>query len=166
MTRRERIELLLKHYQAVCEGLPGIEEPDDSDVLALMCEEWNHASYQQLERLLKVMHERWPRHRQAIRVRFERYEERRVAYCRVCGKTAPAGLIGEPHVRGTVAGKKLYCRVGTKLVDMILRIERVEYGDPLLVVEAVEWLDRHWRGEADVPEAILRFEHERLATAA
>lgn len=166
MTRRERIELLLKHYQAVLEGIPGIAEPDDDDLLALMCEEWNHPSYQQLERLLYVMHQRWPRHRQALRVRYERYEERRVAFCTVCGRTEHAEFIGRTHVRGAVAGAKLRCKLGAQTPDMVERIVRIEGGDPLLVIEAVEWLERHWRGDAIVPATILRYEHDRLAVAA
>lgn len=166
MTRRDRIELLLKHYRAVVEGIPGIEEPDDDGLLALMCEEWNHPSYQQLERLLNVMHERWPRHRQALRVRFERYDERRVAMCLVCGRTEHAAHIGKAHVRGSVAGAKLRCKLGARTPDMVERIVRVESGDELLVIEGLEWLDRHWLGEADLPTTIIRFEHERLSVAA
>ena len=149
MTRRDRITLLLEHYQAVMEGLPGIEEPDDSDVLALMCEEWNHPSYQQLERLLRVMHERWPVLRVALRMRYERYSERRVAWCPKCGVTEPAARIGSAH--------KNPCRDRRNhLVDMSVRIVR---SSPQVrhETEAVDWLDRHWRGDAAVPDAILRY---------
>ena len=168
MTDRDRIVVLLDHYQAVCEGIPtgGIGDDDDG-VLALMCREWNHPSYQRLERLLVVMHERWPRMRAAVRERFERYSERRVAYCVVCHATEPASSIGEPHLRTRVAGAKLLCRIGAKAPDMVPRIVR-SHGlfEGQLVEDAVDWLERTWGQPVELPVTLIGFGRDHVSRAA
>jgi hypothetical protein len=168
MTNRDRIVTLLEHYQAVCEGIPNGNEPGDDDgVLALMCVEWNHDSYQRLERLLAIMQQRWPKMRQALRERYERYSERRVAYCPVCKQIDDARFIGEPHLRGTVAGAKLLCRTGAKAPDMIPRIHRVEsrrFG--YLLADAIDWLERSWGGDVELPATLIGYGRDHVVRAA
>lgn len=173
MTPRDRIATLLHHYRDVCDGIPNLRtggcgdgcalDPkdrwlcsrygcDDERVLALMCEEWNHPSYQQLERLLVVMQERWPRIRQAVRSRYERYSERRVAWCPRCGVTNPAQRIGDAH--------KNPCRDRRgNTVEMREKIVRVLPVDdrPELIADALDWLERHWTGEVDLPDSIIAY---------
>ena len=144
MTPRDRIAILLHHYRDVCEGIGGIQ-PRGDDVLALMCEEWNHESYQQLERLLRVMHERWPLLRQALRVRYERYSEHRIAWCVKCG-AHPAGHEGRIHSHPPA-----------RSITLVPKVVRVYSQDdrPTVVDDAIAWLERHWRGEVDLPKAII-----------
>lgn len=157
MTSRERITVLLHHYRDVCEGIPEAG-PRPDEVLALMGREWNHPSYQRLERLLVVMHERWPRHRQALRARYERYSERRVAFCVVCEAVEPSSEIGRPHLKTRVAGAKQLCRIGAKAPDMLPRVVRTPSGgDAKLVEEAIEWLERSWGGEVELPTALVGY---------
>ena len=174
MTRRDRILVLLEHYRDVLEGI-GDSEPgcsgdcslDDKDrwlcehygcaderVLALMCRAYNHSSYRQLERLLRLMWERWPRSYVQIQARFVRYSERRVAWCRKCGKTLPAHKIGTVHGR---------CRIKGRLVTLEPRVERVPAVgvDPARVTDAVDWLEQHWQGVAEIPPDVAQIERER-----
>ena len=146
MTPRDRIAVLLHHYRDVCEGIAGIE-PRGDDVLALMCEEWNHASYQQLERLLVVMHERWARMRQALRTHYERYSEHRIAWCRKCG-AHPANHEGRIHLHPP--GRSI--TLTPKVVRVFPRDDK-----PTIVDDSLDWLERHWRGEVDLPSAIIQY---------
>lgn len=168
MTNRDRIVTLLEHYQAVCEGIQTGTEPDaDDDLIALMCLEWNHPSYQRLEKLLAIMHQRWPKMRQSLRERYERYAERRVAYCSVCKTIEPASMIGEPHLRATVAGAKLLCRIGAKAPDMLPRIHRVEsHVFAYLLSDSIDWLERNWGGEVELPVALIGFGRDHVVRAA
>src|SRR3972149_4076254 len=136
LTRRDQIAVLLHHYRVVCEGIPGIEEPDDEDMLALMCEEWNHPSYQQLERLLRVMGERWPELRGTLRQRYERYSERQAAWCRRCGEH-PVSHVGRYHAHPP-----------GRSVPRCPRIVRWDVADPSRISQALEWLRRNRRRNA------------------
>ena len=146
MTPRDRIAVLLHHYRDVCEGIAGIE-PAGDDVLALMCEEWNHSSYQQLERLLVVMHDRWPRMRQAVRTHYERYSEHRIAWCRRCG-AHPVANEGRIHLHPP-----------GRSVTLVAKVVRVyPSNDNLLAIQdALDWLENHWAGEVDLPKAVMDY---------
>ena len=130
----------------MCEGIAGTE-PRGDDVLALMCEEWNHASYQQLERLLTLMHQRWPWMRQAVRARFERYSEHRIAWCAKCG-AHPSAKEGSIHLHPP-----------GRSVTLTAKVVRVlpQDDDPARIGDALDWLERHWKGEVDLPEAIMAY---------
>jgi hypothetical protein len=158
MTPRDRIAILLHHYRDVCEGIRS-NKPRGDELIIGMCEEWNHPAYQQLERLLVEMHQFEPRLRQALRQRFERYSERRVAWCKACNAKEPAFEIGAIHVRELVAGKKLFCRQAGKTVTLQPRIVRVfpTDDDPAAIGDAIDWLERHWTGIVDLPDAVIAY---------
>jgi hypothetical protein len=157
---RDYIAILLHHYRDVCEGLYANPRGEDGVGRFLMCETWNHPAYQELERLLTMMHERWPRLRQAVRVRYERYSEHRVAWCKRCGEH-PASAI-----------KSIHSHPPGRSVTLRPRMVRV-FGaddDPLAVADAEEWLQRHWRERYDrrfhetslvIPKTIAEIEAER-----
>ena len=168
MTRRDRITLLLEYLVDVEHGLPERDPVPQDDILALMCKAWNHESYRQLDRLLRVLWERWPDLHLALVRRYCRFEERRVAWCRKCGAYEHADRVGKSHYTSVVAGKKLYCRIGNVTVELLPRIRRVpwETWDVLRVERALEWLELHWTGEADIPPAVLAVESERRLRAA
>ena len=183
--KQQKIERLLHHYRDVCDGLRDARgsdpcadgcslDPKDQHlcrmfgcanpgVLALMSEAWNHPSYQRLERLLYVLAERFPKHRAAIRDRYERFSERRIAYCPVCKKVEQANKAGDSHVASVVAGKKLHCRERGIIVNMQIRVDRVPPAsdNPKRVEEALEWLTRHWKGPVELPAAVAEIEAER-----
>lgn len=159
MNRREQIERLLWHYRDVCEGIyddvDGTGEPT-----SFMCVAWNHPAYQELERLLHVMHERWPRLRQAVRVRYERYSEKRVAWCKKCG-AHPAWHSGRVHRHPP--GRSI------ALKPHVVRIYSAD-DSALLVDDATDWLVAHWRETYDhrlretslvLPKTIASMEAER-----
>jgi len=169
MTRREQILVLLEHYRDVLEGLTD-RTPRcsgrcgeaicerfgcaDEGVLALMCRAWNHASYQQLERLRGELARVEPRLNAHLMGRFYGYFERRVAWCRKCGQHLPAKKVGTVHSR---------CRIKGRTVTLSPHVERVvsERVRAFLVAEAVDWLESHWRGEVVIPPDVDAIERER-----
>lgn len=154
--RRQAIETLLHHYRDVLEGVPDREHRSSDELLALMCPAWNHRSYQQLERLLYVMQQRWPKLRQALRVRFERYTERRVAWCKRCGEH-PARDVGTIHRHPP--GRSV------ALKPKLIRVPPDD-DDPRRVDEALDWLVEHWVGRVDLPRSVFEIEAERRLRAA
>lgn len=146
MTPRDRIAILLHHYRDVCEGIP-TNKPRGDDLIIGMCEEWNHASYQQLERLLRVMP---PKMRAALRARYERYTEHRIAWCRKCGAhpAAHAVLGAKGNIHRHPPGRSITLQA--KVVRVFPRDD-----DPAQVGEALGWLELHWAGEVDLPKAII-----------
>ena len=150
---KPQIQTLLHHYLDVLEGIPDHEHRTSDDLLALMCPAWNSPAYQQLERLLRAMPAGL---RQAIRVRYERYTERRVAFCRRCG-AHPAQKVGNVHRHPPGRAVTL----APKMVRVLPRDD-----DPKRVESALEWLARHWAGEIVLPKAIEQIESERKLEAA
>lgn len=183
-----KIEKLLHHYRDVLDGLRDAKgtdpcsdgcslDPKDQHlcrrfgcanpgVLAMMSEAWNHPSYQRLEHLLRVMGERFPGLRVALRDRYERFSERIIAVCPKCGFKAPAVMANQEdkqhHVTLTAAGK-LYCRKNGILVTFERKHERVppSSDNPKKVDDALEWLTRHWSGAVELPAAVAEIEAER-----
>jgi len=144
----EFVATLLHHYRDVLEGIPDGEHNRSDDLLALMCRAWNHPSYQRLETLLAEMPGSL---RAAVRVRFERYSEVRVAWCRKCGQH-PAWHVGRVHSHPP--GRSVVLRP---------RVVRVMHpsDSPQRVALALEWLAGNWRRPLDLPKAILEIESER-----
>lgn len=146
--KRTAIETLLHHYRDVLEGIPDREHRSSDELLALMCPAWNHPSYRQLEKLLARMPRRL---RQALRVRYERYSERRVAWCKRCGEH-PARDVGSVHRHPP--GRSVSLR--PRLVRVLPRDD-----DPAAVESALDWLLEHWVGRVDLPRSVFEIEAER-----
>lgn len=152
MTPRERIAILLHHYRDVCEGIYTNPAGEDDVGRFLMCRTWNEPPYQQLERLLREMHQTEPRLRQALRVRYERYSERRVAWCRKCG-SHPADHVGRVHAHPPGRAVALKPRV----VRSYTRDDR-----PELVARAEMWLEERFpEFKLYLPSVIMEIEAER-----
>ena len=160
MTRHDRILVLLEHYRDVLEGLRDRQSSDGYLVIG-MCRAWNHASYQELERLLPLLRERMPRLHDAVVTRYLGYFERRVGWCRKCEATLSTSRLGKAH--GTPAG---YCRLKGVLVMVEPRVVRIGgEGRDADLRNAVEWLERHWRGEVEIPADVQAVESERKLRA-
>lgn len=169
----EFIHTLLYHYRDVLEGIRdqtprgscsdgcSLANADrwlcrangcaNEGVLALMCESYNHPSYQRLEQLLGAMDNRNPRQRHALRSRYERYTEKRVAWCRKCGEhpiTALKAVHRHPPGRSVVLKPK------------IVRVLPLD-DDPKLVAEATVWLAANFARQALLPKAIEEIESQR-----
>jgi len=143
VTRSERIEFLLLHYQDVLAGLR--DGGGDGDRLPLMCRAWNAPGYQELERLLPLLAGEAPRLHRAVVALYVHPQHRRRAVCSKCGQVVAPAAIGELHRHG---------RKGAPFVARMLR-------EPLFPVDAadvplaVAWLERHWRGDVFVPDELL-----------
>lgn len=177
MTPRQRLEILLDHYRDVLEGArdrsAGCSREgcrlaprdrwlcqvygcaDAEGVLALMNRDWNHASYQQLERLLGRMREDAPRLAWNLLRRFLHYHEVRRAWCRKCG-FHPPGHVGRVHAHPP-----------GKSVTLVARVKR-EHGtaDLAAVERAIDWLLERWEGEVELPPGVAEIERERALRAA
>lgn len=155
MTTRERITVLLEYLVDVREGLPEKERSRSDEMLALMCEAWNSPPYQELERLLPLMRWAEPRNYWHLAERWLRYGEARRAWCRRCG-LHHASEIGKIHVHPP-----------GRSVTLQPRIERTWHPamDPHLADRGVEWLERHFRVEPELPKAVLVCESERRLRA-
>lgn len=171
MTKRDRIIVLLEFYPDVLEGLRepgshcsrgGCRMPprdrwlcaahgcSDEGVLALMCAAWNHPSYQELERLRRLLRERWPELSAWLVAGYLRFFERRVAVCAKCG-IHPAAAIGSVHRHPP--GRSV------RLVGHVVRVGKLS--DYRRVADAVDWLEAHWRGEAELPRDVAVIESQR-----
>lgn len=171
--RRERVLTLLEFYRDVLEGLrergPVCVGPPDvcgerdcrrlgvcvesDNVLAMMCEAYNHPSYRELERLLGVLRVREPLLWRALWQRFVGYVERRRARCAVCGDH-PASAVGKVH-RG--------CRRKGRTVTLrAVTVREFPPGfDAAAAERAVDWLVESWRGPVVVPPDVLQVVSER-----
>lgn len=180
MNQRQRIELLLEHYREVLEGVQ--EHDDERDpcavecsladrdkwlcvrygcasqgVIAAMCAAWNAPAYQRLEKLLRLMRERWPREYQAVRLRYLDYVEVRAAWCRRCG-WHPATSIGRVHAHPPTRSVTLVPKVRRTFADEL---------DGRALTDAVEWLDRRWGDDLCVlPKEVIEIETTRMKLAA
>lgn len=163
MNPDQLIPILLHHYRDVCEGIYRDPQGEDDVGKDLMCATWNHPAYQELERLLAIMHERWPRLRQALRQRFERYEELRVAWCKRCG-AHPAWHVGRIHSHPP--GRSIALRP---------RVVRVYAEDARYVDDAIAFLEEHWQDVYSIryretslvlPKLVAEIEAERSLRAA
>lgn len=157
MTRRDRIVLLLEHYRDVLHGLDE-HGPDSVHVhgdwdrlIPAMCEAWNSPAYQQLERLLAVMRERWPRLWLHLRKRYLDYDEVYSGWCKRCG-WHPSTAIGKNHSHPP--GRSI------TVAPRIRRVLPVDLSEPELA-DGLEWLERHWSGACEIPEEIMRIEAQR-----
>lgn len=173
MTERERIVTLLEHYRDVLDGLDehGADsvhvKGDWADVLALMCSAWNAPAYRELERLLVVMRERWPKLYQAIRARFLDYADVRQAYCKGTRRDNGKRCGWHPSTEiGRVHGGCLH-RGRTVTLEARMRRVRPVY-DAIALGDALEWLERHWRRSVgkNLPPEVIQIETEQMKRAA
>lgn len=156
MTRRDRIVVLLEHYQDVIEGIYDTDfsarsacsapcgDPicaahgcANEGILALMCRSWNHPSFRELERLrLRLRDEERGLYWHLAETYF-RARRKRVAFCPKCERTAPPSHIGElcNHGRPHQPTKTLVPK-SVKVVAAAV--------EPSLVEAAIDWFDRSW----------------------
>jgi hypothetical protein len=160
MTRRERIEVLLEYLIDVREGLPEKEPVRGDEMLALMCEAWNSPAYQELENLLPRLKSMEPRPYWHLAERFLRYGERVVAYCPKCRHMRIPNW-EKNHDGTTYLGSHSHPPGSSvKLVPMVVRGYSPGIKDQH-VNDAIDWLERNYRGEAALPKAVLIVESER-----
>ena len=156
ISTRDHITTLLDHYRDVLEGIYDRGKADD--ILALMCESWNHPSYQTLEALLERMkHERpWPRAH--LLRRYLHFHEVRRAYCRKCG-THPAKAIGSVHRHPPGRSVTLVAVTARVTPDDVSEAE---------VSHALDWLEASWPADVPlvIPEDVHAIERERSLRAA
>lgn len=194
VTDRDRIIVLLECYPDV---QPGLVDTDggtcsrppslcpEPDCARFGCIEaasfglaangpWKHSSYRQLERLLARMRREEPRLARHLLRRYLSFHEVRRAYCRVCGRTEPPGVLydergkltGAGHVRAIVTGKRIWCRLGGRIVPMLPVVMRFPPEDvsEVAVEDAIDWLCTRWKGAVDLPKELVH--HARPRTCA
>lgn len=159
MTDRDRITVLLERWRDVQPGLVDTDGIAGSAAgYALLADgPWKHPSYRKLERYVAELRRENARLARHLLRYYLHYDEVRRALCRVCGSVEAAGEIGRPHRATTVAGKRLYCRVGNTAPDMAPVIARMPPADcsTAAVEEAIDWLEKRWPGEVDLPRELV-----------
>ncbi len=148
LTRRERIVVLLEHYQDALPGLVRGEWQSGEGHALLADEVWNHASYQQLERLRVRLRDEAPRPYWHLAETYFRAGRRRVASCPRCERQAPPGRVGELCNHGKQHAKTVAMvpRV-VRAISAAVRPEEVGLG--------ITWLDHNWRGDPSLPPALF-----------
>jgi len=147
VTRRDRIVVLLEHYNDVQPGLVDTDGGDGSGGGGLLADGcWKHYSYRELERLLGVM-------RDTSRATYWHLAEtyfwaprRRVAYCPSCRRSSPTSKIDTFHKHGHGRTFKLVPKA-ERMVSPRVR--------PKIVALAIDWLESNWNGEPLIPDDLL-----------
>lgn len=151
MTRRERIERLLYHYLDVENGLQDRNFRGD-DFLPRMSRAWNHPSYKELRRLIRVMQDTEPFIYWHLAETYFRYREVRIAECPKCGRQYAPGLAWDED-----KDEGGFCKHGGGSVRLrpqtVRRISQAVR--PFERELAIAWLDRHFVGEPFIPDDLL-----------
>lgn len=151
MTREDRIERLLYFYVDVEVGLQDRAYRSD-DFLPRMSRAWNHPSYKELRRLIRLMQDTEPFLYWHISETFFRYQEVRVAECPKCGRQyAPTLGWDEDKDEGG------FCKHGSGAVRLrpktIRKISKAVR--PFERELGIAWLERHFQGEPFIPDDLL-----------
>jgi len=143
--RRERIVVLLEHYVDVVEGLR--DRLGSGEHIPLMCRAWRVPSegYPELDHQLGLMRSTAPTLYWHLAQTYFHSTRRRVLYCPRCRAVLPSWSSTNFH------------RHGHATVAVVPRVVRITSPNVQVrsVDDAVDWLERHWRGEVFVPDELL-----------
>ena len=143
--RRARIVALLEHYTDVVEGLR--ERLGEGEHMPLMCRAWRVPSqgYPELDHQLGLMRSTAPTLYWHLSQTYFHATHRRVLCCPRCRAVLPAWSSTSFH------------RHGHDTVAVVPRVVRITSPNVQVrsVEDAVDWLERHWRGEVFVPDELL-----------
>lgn len=144
-TRRERIVVLLENYVDVESGLR--DRRGDGEHLPLMCRPWNQPreGYPELDHQLGRMRSLEPTLYWHLSQTFFHATHRRVLQCPRCRGVVPTWSSVNFH------------KHGHSNVAVVPRVVRVVHGQVRTqsVEDAIDWLERSWRGEVFVPDELL-----------
>lgn len=151
MTRKERIEVLLHNYVDVEIGLQDRNFRGD-DFLPRMSRAWNHPSYRELRRVVKIMQDTEPRLFWPLAETFFRYQEVRIAECPKCHRRYNPSLAWDEE-----KGEGGFCKHGGGAVKLRPSVVRKisQAVRPEELDKALDWLEAAFVGEPFIPDDLL-----------
>lgn len=147
--RIEILTLLLTHYNDVEDALRGPSGvKGDGGAGPSMSQEWNHRSYQELERCLKLMRNEAPWLWWDVRERFLNYQTCRIRVPVTRSAKGPRPQL--PPNTEEIAPVELDTKHGVYLVR-----RWAEHVNPANVTAGLEWISTEFHGEPFLPDAFL-----------